>query len=72
MHLLGSILAQSWEILKIRYSNTEYSGVQNVIINRRIVCLMTLYYKNYRSSDQVKIIHRYLPRKVGELVVWYL
>ncbi|KAK4441880.1 hypothetical protein QBC34DRAFT_457824 [Podospora aff. communis PSN243] len=25
-----------------------------------------------RSNDQVKIIHRYLPRVVGELAVWYL
>ena len=33
---------------------------------------VTRYYKGYNVSGDVKIIHRYLPREVGELVVWYL
>lgn len=33
---------------------------------------MTRYYKGYAMSGDVKIIYRYLPREVGELVVWYL
>lgn len=32
---------------------------------------MTRYYKGYAVSGDVKIIHRYLPRGVGELWVWY-
>ena len=72
MHMLGGMPARSWEILEVRHSNTEYGGVRNIIIDRGLVCFVTSYYKNYRSSDQVKIIHWYLPREVGELVVWYL
>ena len=30
------------------------------------------YHKGYRSSGNIKIIHRYLPREVGELLVYYL
>jgi hypothetical protein len=30
---------------------------------------ITQYYKGYNVSGDVKIIYRYLPREVGELVV---
>jgi hypothetical protein len=30
------------------------------------------YYKGYNVSGDVKVIHQYLPREVGELVVWYM
>jgi hypothetical protein len=33
---------------------------------------MTAYYKGFYTSNNVKIVHQYLPREVGELVVWYL
>ena len=36
------------------------------------VVFVTKYHKGYQMSGDVKIIHRYLPREVGELVVWYL
>ena len=69
MHILGGMPARSWEILKVRYSNIEYGGIRNIIIDWGLVYFVTLYHKNYRNSDQVKIIYRYLPRKVGELVI---
>ena len=34
--------------------------------------LITRYYKGYVITGDVKIIYRYMPREVGELVVWYL
>ncbi|KAH8586488.1 hypothetical protein B0O99DRAFT_702040 [Bisporella sp. PMI_857] len=37
-----------------------------------MVAFLTGYYKGYRSSSNIKIIHRYLPREVGELLVYYL
>ena len=36
------------------------------------VATVTQYYKGYMLSSDVKIIHQYLPRKVEELVVYYL
>jgi hypothetical protein len=33
---------------------------------------VTRYHKGYNVSSDVKIIHRYLLREVGELVVWYM
>ncbi|KAG9375549.1 hypothetical protein A1F94_013871 [Pyrenophora tritici-repentis] len=37
-----------------------------------MVVFVTRYHKGYKVSGDVKIIHRYLPREVGELVVWYM
>lgn len=36
------------------------------------VILVTYYYKGYQMSGDVKIIQQYLPREVGELLVWYV
>ncbi|KAG7405148.1 ATP-dependent DNA helicase Q5 [Fusarium oxysporum f. sp. rapae] len=36
------------------------------------MCIVTLYHKGFRLTGQAKVIHRYLPRAIGELLVWYL
>jgi hypothetical protein len=36
------------------------------------MCFVTSYHKSFRATGQAKVIHRYLPREVGELLVWYL
>jgi hypothetical protein len=43
-----------------------------MFIEDGMVVLVAWYYKGYQMSGDVKIIHRYLPREVGELLVWYL
>ena len=43
-----------------------------MFIEDRMVVFVTRYHKGYEVNGDVKIIHRYLPREVGELVVWYL
>lgn len=40
-----------------------------MFIEDGIVVFVTRYYKEYEVYSDVKIIYRYLPRKVGELVV---
>ena len=37
-----------------------------------MVFFVTYYHKGYSIQDSTKIIHRYLPREVGELLVYYL
>jgi superfamily II DNA helicase RecQ len=37
-----------------------------------MVVFVTRYHKGYQMSGDVKIIHRYLPQEVGELLVKYL
>ena len=42
------------------------------ICARRHDCFVTMYHKGFRRSNKVKVIHRYVPREVGELLVWYM
>jgi hypothetical protein len=64
---------QRWpELASIRHSNTIKGGLRNMGIEDGMVYVATRYHKGYAISGDVKIIHRYLPREVGELVVWYL
>lgn len=72
MHITGGQPARGPEILSIRHSNTAKSGHRNIFVEDGLVVFVTRYHKGYAMSGDVKIIHRYLPREVGELVVWYL
>jgi superfamily II DNA helicase RecQ len=72
MHITGGQPARGPEILSVRHSNTIKGGHRNIFIEDGMVVFVTRYHKGYNVSGDVKIIHRYLPREVGELVVWYL
>ncbi|KAG8630425.1 hypothetical protein KVT40_002044 [Elsinoe batatas] len=72
MHITGGQPARGPEILSVRHSNTSKGQHRNLFIEDGMVCFVTVYHKNVVSTDKSKIIHRYLPREVGELVVLYL
>jgi hypothetical protein len=72
MHITGGAPARGTEILSVRHRNTVQGGHRNLFIEDGTVVFVTKYHKGYQMSGDVKIIHRYLPREVGELVVWYL
>jgi RecQ family ATP-dependent DNA helicase len=72
MHVTGGQPARGPEIMSIRHSNTVKGGHRNIFIEDGMVVFVTRYHKGYSVSGDVKIIHRYLPREVGELVVYYM
>jgi radical SAM superfamily enzyme len=72
MHMTGGQPARSPEILGLRVRNTANGGVRNIFIHNGVVCFVTMYHKAFRRSNMTKVIHRYVPREVGELFVWYL
>jgi RecQ family ATP-dependent DNA helicase len=72
MHLSGGQPARTPELLGMRWKNTAYGGVRNIFIEEGLVAFVAQYHKGYQSSGNIKIIHRYLPREVGELLVYYL
>ena len=72
MHICAGQAARAPELLGIRWKNTEQGGVRNIFIEDGLVAFVTAYHKGYRSSDSIKIIHRYLPKEIGELLVYYL
>ena len=63
---------KSLKILSIRHSSSREGEERNVFVENKVVMTVTQYYKSYMLSNNVKIIHQYLPREVGELVVYYL
>ena len=72
MHIAGGQPGRGPEILSVRHSNTVQGGHRNIFIEDGMVVYVTRYHKGYAVSGDVKVIHRYLPREVGELLVWYL
>lgn len=72
MHITGGQPARGSEILSVRHRNTATGEHRNLFIEDGTVVFVTKYHKGFQISGDVKIIHRYLPREVGELVVWYL
>ena len=70
-HIIGGQPARAPEILSIRVSNSVNSGVRNIFYENELICFVTFYYKGYAIQNSTKIIHRYIPREVGELLVYY-
>jgi hypothetical protein len=67
MHITGGQPARGPEIMSVQHSNTVKGGHRNIFIEDGIVVFVTQYHKGYNVSGDVKIIHQYLPREVGEL-----
>jgi hypothetical protein len=69
MHIARGQLAREPKILSVQHSNTIKGGHRNIFIKDGIVVFVTRYHKGYNVSSDVNIIHQYLPREVGKLVV---
>jgi len=72
MHMVGGQPARATELIGMRHANTKQGGLRNIFIDRGMMAFVTTYHKNYRQTGKMKIIHRYLPREVGELLLRYL
>lgn len=72
IHMTGGQPARGSELLVLRWRNSETCDVRNITIENGMVCFVTSYYKNYSTTNSTKIIHRYLPAEVGELLVYYI
>ena len=72
IHVSGGQPARAPELLSIRHCNTDSGGRRNVFIEDGLVTFVSQYHKGFYASNDTKVIHRYLPREVGELVVHYL
>ena len=72
MHLSGGQPARTPEILGLRWRNTAQGGTRNIFIEDGLVAFVASYHKGFQHSGNVKVIHRYLPREVGELLVYYI
>jgi hypothetical protein len=72
VHLTSGQPARGTELLSLRHSNTMQGLHRNIFIDNGIVSTVTSWHKGYTVTGSTKIIHRYLPNQVGELVIYYL
>jgi len=72
MHLTGGQLARVTELLSVRHRNTAAGQQRNVYVEDEMMIFVTRYHKGYSRSDEIKLIYRYLPFLVDQLLVRYL
>ena len=72
IHLTIGQPARGSEILSLRHTNTINGYYRNVFIEGSMVSTVTTYHKGYSTTRNTKIIYRYLPKEVGELLIYYL
>lgn len=73
VHLSAGAPARATELLSIRHTNgAEARNQRGVFIDNGTVSFVTAYHKGFSASQKAKIIHRYVPREVGELVIQFL
>jgi hypothetical protein len=72
VHITGGQPARATELLSLCHSNTVHGRHRNIFIEHGLVSTVTTYHKGYSISNLTKIIHRYLPKPVSKLVVYYL
>lgn len=70
VHVTAGQPARGTEITSLQHTNTVF--YRNMFVEDGLVALVTTYHKGYTCSGSTKIIHRYLPREVSELVVYYI
>ncbi|KAJ5200873.1 hypothetical protein N7472_006077 [Penicillium cf. griseofulvum] len=67
VHITSRQPSQAPKLLSVRYRNTE-TAHRNIFIEDRLIVIATSYHKGFYTRNDTKLIHRYLPRKVGELL----
>jgi hypothetical protein len=56
----------------VQYKNGLYNNICGLFINNSIIMFIITYNKIINITAQIKVIYRYLLRKMGELVVYYV
>jgi hypothetical protein len=72
VHVTSGQPARGTETLSLRHVNAMNGHHRNVFVENGMISTVTTYHKGYSGSENTKIIHRYLPKEVGELLVYYL
>jgi hypothetical protein len=72
IHMTGGQPARATELLTVRWRNSKDGLVRSLFVENGLVLFITSYHKNYSMSSATKIIYRYLPVEVSELVVYYV
>jgi len=58
--------------LSIRHRNTASGGIRNVGVENELTFYVPKTHKNYMQTGNMKIVHHWLPKEVGEALLYYL
>ncbi len=72
VHITGGQPSRGTELLSLQHCNTAHGLRRNIFVENGLVSFVTFYHKGYSIQGSTKIIHRYLPKEVSELLVYYL
>jgi len=72
VHITGGQPGRGTELTSLRHINTISDYHRNIFADHGMINTVTTYHKGYSITGSAKIIHRFLPKEVGELLVYYL
>lgn len=72
IHITSGQPARGTELLTLRHTNSSCGHYRSIFIENGLVGTVTSYHKGYNVTGTLKVIHRYLPKEVSELLVYYL
>lgn len=72
MHMTGGQPARGTEITTTRFKNGTDGAGRGVFVEDGMMVYVVRYHKGVGFSGKEKVIHRYLPREVGELLMYDL
>lgn len=72
IHFTSGQPARGSELLTLCHSNGSLGQHRNIFIEQGMIATVTSYHKGYSTTGSTKIIHRYLPTVVGEVLIYYL
>ena len=71
VHITGGQPTSGVELMSIRHRNAP-DAKRNIFIDDGMVTFVSHYVKGFNVENDGKLLRRYVPREVGELVVQYL
>lgn len=72
IHMTGGQPPRGTELMSLQHSNSAQGQHRGIFFEEGLISTVTSYHKGYNITGSTKIIHRYLPKEVSELLVYYL
>jgi hypothetical protein len=72
IHITSGQPARGTELLTVQWRNSREGLRRTVYLENGLVSIITSSIKGYSMEESTRIIHRYLPPEVGELLIYYL
>ena len=72
VHMTGGQPARGTELVTVTYKNLPNGQSRGIFVEDGLMVYVTMYHKGVGHAGTAKVIHRYLPQEVGELLFYYL